>query len=379
MPDVVVVGGGVVGAAAARKLASDRDVVLVERASIAAGATGRAAGEVTMAPSYSDVPAVAEHANDFFRTYDGTCGFSYHEADSFELVPPDREGEARRRARRLHGEGLDVAFLEPEAVEERYRRFDLAEFVGIVRQGDTGYLDPHALTTSLVADARERGATVRTDTPVREVIVEGGSVRGVRTPDGQIAAGVVVVAAGSRTPELLSGLVELPVRPYRTQCVILEPREPLSDGFPMGWVPEAHVYFRPTTAGNLLVGGWAFPVDDPDAASREADEAFREHVADVVPSFLEGFDRATVVDDWAGVDTATPDTRPIVDAPDDAPTGLVVATGFHGRGVMTAPVAATAVRALLADEEPPFPLDPFRLDRFDDRSPDFEFHSISSG
>jgi len=160
---------------------------------------------------------------------------------------------------------------------------------------------------------------------------------------------------------------------------VLDPGEALADDFPMGWIPGEHVYFRPEHNGDLLVGGWSFAEGDPDAASDSEDEAFRDHVADLVPRFLREADRARYVDGWAGVDGATPDTRPIVDAPGDAPDGLVVATGFHGRGVMTAPVAATAVRSLLGGESPPFPIDCFALDRFDSRSPDFEFESISAG
>ena len=90
-------------------------------------------------------------------------------------------------------------------------------------------------------------------------------------------------------------------------------------------------------------------------------------------------DRAQFVNGWAGIDGATPDTRPVVDAPDEGPAGLVVATGFHGRGVMTAPVAATAVRELVGGEPAPFALSTFALDRFDSRSPDFEFVSVSAG
>lgn len=375
---VVVVGGGVIGCAIARALAHDRDVTVLERDDLASGATALAAGEVTMTPSYVDRPAVAAHANRFFRAYDGTGDFEYHASESLELVGPEREGEARRRVERLVDADLDVAFLEAPVVEDRYPRFDLSAFAGAVRHADTGYLDPYTLTTSLATDARERGAEIRTETSVESVVVEDGAVQGVATPAGQVDADVVVAAAGWRTPDLVAELVGLPVRPYRTQCVVLEPAEPLPGGFPMGWVPDGHVYFRPEVTGDLLVGGWSKAEDDPERASGDADEAFRDHVAELLPAFLRGFDRAGFVNGWAGVDGATPDTRPVIDAPADAPDGLVVATGFHGRGVMTAPVAATAVRALLGGEAAPFPTDGFAVDRFESRSRDFEFHSISA-
>ena len=58
--------------------------------------------------------------------------------------------------------------------------------------------------------------------------------------------------------------------------------------------------------------------------------------------------------------------------------GLVIATGFHGRGVMTSPVAAAAVRSLLTGEDAAFPLATFAHDRFEDHSREFEFTSISA-
>ena len=384
--DAIVVGAGVVGCAVARELAAERDVLVVERGQIAGEATAFAAGEITMSPSYTDEPAIADHANDFFREYDGTGEFTYAERPSVELVPPEREGEARRRVERLSGEGVGVSFLEPDEVEARYPRFDLSGFAGAVRHEDTGFVDPYTFAVTLAEDARNRGATILTDTPVTELRTSEEAVVGVETEAGDFDAPTVVVAAGWRTERFLSEWVQLPVRPYRTQCVVLEPDDELRSEFPMGWVPGEHVYFRPERNGDLLVGGWSFAEDDPERASEREDEAFRDHVADLVPDFLRGFDRARFVNGWAGVDGATPDTRPIVDAPGDrpesdvaAPEGLVVATGFHGRGVMTAPVAATAVRELVGGADAPFPLEPFALDRFDSRSPDFEFYSISAG
>ncbi|NHN48045.1 FAD-binding oxidoreductase [Halostella sp. JP-L12] len=374
--DVLVVGGGVIGCAVARALAPDHDVRLVERDHVASGATALAAGEVTMTPSYTDHPNIAAHANAFFREYDGA---EFTERPSLELVPSKRESQARRRADRLTAEDLPVEFLDSGSVETCHPRFDLDGFAGAVRHADTGFLDPYAFATALQANAVDRGATVETGTVVEDVLVTDGSVRGVATDDGERRASTVVVAAGWRSEQLLRDVLQVPVRPYRTQCVVLDPAVDLSDDFPMGWIPGEHVYFRPEHSGRLLVGGWSFAEDDPDRASGDEDEAFRDHVADLLPRVLNGFERARFVDGWAGVDSATPDTRPIVDAPPVAPEGLVVATGFHGRGVMTAPVAATAVRSLVTGEKAPFSLRVFSLDRFDSTRRDFEFRSISAG
>lgn len=374
---VAVVGGGVVGCAVARALASDHDVVVVEKGQVAAEASALAAGLITMTPSYSDVPAIPDLANRFFREYDGTGAFRYTERESVEPVPPDREGEARRRVERLRGEGVSVSFVEVEELAERHPRLDTSGYVGGVVFEETGWVDPYTLATTLRDDAVERGATFRTDTAVTGVEVDGDSVTGIEVGSETVEADTVVAASGWRTADLLSDLLEIPLRPYRTQCIVVDPGDDASD-LPMGWLPDDHVYWRPEHNGDVLLGGWSVAEDDPESASDDEDEAFRQHVADLLPRVFEGMDDARFVNGWAGVDGATPDTRPIVDTPAEAPNGLVLATGFHGRGVMTAPVAARAVRSLVTGEEAGFPLSTFALDRFESRSREFEFVSISA-
>jgi sarcosine oxidase subunit beta len=382
--DLAVVGGGVVGCAAAHALAPDHDVLVVEQGQVAAEATARAAGEVTMTPSYSDYPGVAAHANDFFHAFDGTREFSYHPRPSFELVQPGRADVARRRVERLRGEGIDIEFFDADAVAEAAPRLRTDDIAGAVRHGETGFLDPYTFAVTLRAEAEAAGAAFLTGTAVEDLTVsEGdgdeGAVTGLVTEEGDVQADHVLVAAGWRSEQFLRGHLEIPVQPYRTQCLVLEPKDPLTDAFPMGWIPGEHVYFRPELNGDLLVGGWSFAEENPAGASVQADEGFRQHVAGLLPRFFEGFDRAGYVDGWAGVDGATPDTRPVVDAPDAGPANLLVATGFHGRGVMTAPVAATLLRSFVTGEATALPTEVFALDRFESTSPDFEFTSISAG
>ncbi|MEF8801252.1 MAG: FAD-binding oxidoreductase [Halolamina sp.] len=380
--DLAIVGGGVIGCAAANALAPDHDVLVVEKGQVAGEATALAAGEVTMTPSYSDSPEVATHANEFFHEFDGTREFSYEPRPSLELVRPGQAAVARRRVDRLRGEGIDIEFLDAEAVAAAAARLRTDDIAGAVKHDETGFVDPYTFAVTLRAEAEAAGATVLTGTAVEELSVQGGTekaVSGLVTEAGAVRADRVLVAAGWRSERFLRDYLELPVQPYRTQCLVLDPAEPLSESFPMGWIPGEHVYFRPELNGDLLVGGWSFAEETPEDASGQADEAFRQHVAGLLPRFFEGFDRAGYVDGWAGVDGATPDTRPIIDAPAAGPANLLVATGFHGRGVMTAPVAATLVRALVTGEDTELPAQLFALDRFESTSPDFEFTSISAG
>lgn len=73
---------------------------------------------------------------------------------------------------------------------------------------------------------------------------------------------------------------------------------------------------------------------------------------------------------------ATPDAMPIIDAPDDAADGIVVATGFQRGGVLTSPCTRAMVRSLVTSKSSPVPLEPFALSRFESRTSDFELPSI---
>jgi glycine/D-amino acid oxidase-like deaminating enzyme len=382
--DVIVIGGGVAGCAIARALAPAVDVLVLEKGRIAGEASGLAAGHVNPSLTYPDYPAVARHIRSWFETYDGTGDVRLTSRARLELALDGDGPSARDRAAELDARDLPVTFLDGATVESRYPTIDMDGYAGAMCYGDAGWVDPYTYTTALRADAVDRGAEFRTG--VRVTSIEDRAGRGtVRLDAGRVTAEYVVVAAGWRTPELLTPLVEVPVRPFLTQCVVLEPDSPLENEFPMGRDPRANLYFRPEHNGDLLVGGGrTTDVADPDRASGgiDAQPTFRESVSSAVPRFLRGFENAGLVDGWAGVDGGTPDGHPIVDAPADGPSWLVVASGFHGGGIRDSPVAACLARSIVLDEPLPFDRGPFELDRFASRSRDFPVskdYSTSTG
>lgn len=360
---VVVVGGGLAGAATARELASTHEVTLLERDAVAAGATGRSAGLVAPTLFYGDWPALARHVVEEFRAFDGTGAFAFTERPRIDVVDDGDVEAERRRAAKLAKEGFPVRYVDATAVAEEFPAIDLDPFPGAVRYGDTGWVDPYTYAVTLLEEATDRGVRVETGVEVAGVEAVDGAVTAVETADGPVEADRVVVAAGWRTPELLP--VELPVQPYRTQCVTVEPERPLDADFPLGRISSAELYFRPEHGGTLLVGGGAHTCPDPVAAADRADESFVRSVAEFLPRHLVGFENAGIADDWAGFDAATPDARPIVGRPPGAPEGLVVATGFNGLGVMITPAIGPTVREALGGEPAPFPTDVFDPARFD--------------
>jgi sarcosine oxidase subunit beta len=374
--DVIIVGGGIVGCKAAQELAPDHDVLVVERGQIGGGATGKASGLVTIVEEYSDTPAAAEHCIESFREYDGTGNFSFIERPYVELRSDEHEvSTLREHAAMLRENGFDAAFHTPAELDERFPdTFNLDAHAGGIVYEDAGWLDPYTYVMTVKDDAERAGAEFRTGVEVAEVAVADGSVVGVDTEaDGRLHAEQVVVAAGWRTRRMVSDYVSLPTRPYRYQTYNLDHERELTEEFPMAWEEHSHLYWRAEPNGELHVGGGTYFVKPPGTPRTTTTEGFKRLIADTIPERITNLGAARFIagDTCRTGDSATPDRYPIIDAPDEAPEGLVVATGTHGFGIMASPAIGTAVRMVVADEDGPFSVEPFSLDRFEDRSTDF--------
>lgn len=372
--DVVVIGGGVIGCGIARMLAPDHDVLVVDKGQVAGEASGLSAGLITPTLFHPDLPDVARYINEFYREFDGTGHFSFTERPRIELIRPSQEERARELVAEIQRNDLPVSFLEVDEVEERYPWFNMDPFVGTIEIADAGWIDPYTYTVALKEAAEAEGADIETGVTMTDLVVEDGAVAGVETDDGTFRADHVVAAAGWRTRDLVRDYVEVPVRPYRLQCVSLDLDFELPPEYPVARVSSEEVYMRPEHNGNLLAGGGEYLESRPEhvVGGIDATEEFCLHIADVVPDVVAELEEARIVDSWAGVDGCTPDSRPIIDAPADAPENLFVAAGFTGLGMVNSPVAPRAIRSMITGESCPFGLDAFAIDRFDTRSDDFE-------
>jgi glycine/D-amino acid oxidase-like deaminating enzyme len=378
--DVVVVGAGVIGCGIAQQLAPDHDVAVLDKGAVAGEASGFSAGLIAPTLFYPDLPSVARHANGFFREFDGTGEFSFTQRRRIELITEAEEDRARSLADLIQRQDLPAKFLEVDDVEREYPWFDTSDFVGGLQIGDAGWIDPYTFTTALKRDAESQGTTVETNTEVTGLEVTDGHVTGVRTENGTVNGSKVVFASGWRTRDLLDDHLTVPVKPYRLQCVTLEPETDLPEDFPLARIANEELYMRPEHNGDLLVGGGEYIETEPERVSRGISETeeFRNQVASVIPRVVDGFDRAEFVDGWIGVDSCTPDGRPIIDEPGPGPDGLFVATGFNGLGMVNSPIAPAIIRALVTGEESPIPTDPFSYDRVGSYSPDFDLQSNSN-
>lgn len=379
--DVVVVGGGVVGLAAAAELrrAGAGDVVVLERGrSVGQGSSSRANGGVRA--QFSTAPniefsrySLVEYER-LQRDTGGELGF--HQV-GYLLFTGTEDGAAGLRAayELERSMGVEAEWLAAEEVlgHAPFLRPDGLR-AGTFHARD-GFVDPHAAVTAVAREARALGAAVRTDAAVTAIRPAGDGYV-VSTPAGDLMCARVVNAAGpdaARVAALLA--VELPVEPVRRNLAYLEvPGEPGPVG--RGWagrgrlIPmcvdlDTGVLVRREIGGGYVVA-YSNP-DDPPGRDTTVDPAFLPQLAERIGHRFPHL--ADVPVDprqcWAGLYPETPDHHAVIGATPEHP-GFVQCVGFGGHGLMHAPAAGRAVAELVTSGpgRSAFDLHPLRPTRF---------------
>jgi sarcosine oxidase subunit beta len=373
--DVVVIGGGVVGASTAFHLTGlgVRRVVLVERRHLAAGASGKSGALVRLHYTNETESRLAWESLKVFRDFDavvgGDCGF---EAVGFvQIVPRGFEAALAHNVevqRRMGVRTERLAAADLPRVLPGCRTDDVG---GAAWEADSGFADPVATTYALAEAARRRGATILTGCPATAIAVEHGRVTGVATTAGRISAPVVVAAPGAWSAPLLDPLgLDLPLAPHRVQVAIF--RWPPGFGHRHPSVIDAvhRSWFRPEGRAATLIGvELGVRHADPDRFPEGVDEACvavgREKLAARLPVFAD----ASMRGGWAGMIMMSGDGRPIID---QVPSvgGLYVMLGDSGTSFKTAPAIGRCLAEWIVHGKPhTADLGPFRSTRFAEGRP----------
>jgi glycine/D-amino acid oxidase-like deaminating enzyme len=385
VPDVVVVGGGIIGAACALELAArGASVTLIEREHLAAGASGRNLGLLMMPDDGALVPMYRAGVDAYREVVDEAPFDVFMDRESTGVVQVALDEtdlpEAEAHAAFLSGQGVVVERL---TTASRARELEpaLADGLAGVWFVDHGRrVDPGALTVALATLATARGAAVRHHLQVRTLHAPSGRVRGVVTDEGVLPADAVVVAAGPWSPALLEPAgVRLPVWPVRGWLVRVAPPRP---GLVrhiverVGWTGVGRLNERPDAGGlgaspGANVGAALHPGDDGTitcgsswehaTAPEPEDPTMPARITAMNVRVVPELAKAEVLGSWWGLRPVTPDDRPVVDR---VAEGLFVATGHGALGVILGAGTAQLVASQVLGSEPPFDAAPFRAGRF---------------
>jgi 4-methylaminobutanoate oxidase (formaldehyde-forming) len=257
---VVVVGGGVGGCSILYSLArlGWNDAVLIERAQLTSGSTFHSAGLVGQLRGSLSLTRMMMNSVELYRDLRTEVGLEtgWREVGSLRLASSsERMEELQRQAAWAETFGLPLHLVSPEEAQKLFPPMSIEGVRGAAFLPTDGYLDPSQLTLALAKGARERGATVLTETRVTGIDVTPGRVHGVLTDKGRIECEIVVDAGGIYAHEIggLAG-VHVPVVPMAHQYVITKPTD-LPRDMPTLRDPSLLVYFR-GESGGLVAGGY---------------------------------------------------------------------------------------------------------------------------
>jgi glycine oxidase len=367
--DLIVVGGGVIGLACAWRAAKRGLAVrLLERDSVAAGATGVAAGMLApVGEAYWGEDALLslnleslELWPEFARELEEDAGGADYRRLGALHVGLDRdEAEELRRRHALHQRlGLDSTWLLPADCRRLEPGLSSKVQGGVHAPGEAA-VDPQGLARQLASTAASSGVAIQEHAEVISAERDGEGWRVKVAGEDDLLAESVLAAAGAWTADgWLPPEIRLPVRPVKGEVLTLRgsPERPACERIVVG----ERVYLVPRADGRLLIGATVEERGfDTTVTAGGVHELLREAYR-LVPEIAE----LELLSARAGLRPGTPDNAPLIGRIGDE--GLLVATGHYRNGVLLAPVTAEAVAALAAGEEPRVDLTAFDPSRFGD-------------
>lgn len=349
--DILIIGGGVMGASAAYHLAKRgvKDILLLEKEShFGTGATGRCAGGVRYQFSTEINVTLSIHSLPMIENFKEEIGQDpgYHKYGYLLVATNENEvKEFRRNVAMQNRLGVQTELLSGDEVRRRLplMRFDDA-LAGTFHHKD-GTADPNSIVMGYINASQKMGVRALTGVEVIGVTVSGGEVRSVKTNLGEIEARVVLNAAGpwSGLIAAMAG-INVPLIPLRRQMFTTNPLKEVPENFPFVIDFAKSLYFH--REGEGLLVGMSNP-DEKPGYDQSVDENFELVNLEAAIGRMPLLEKASRASHWAGLYEMTPDAHPIYGATDVK--GFFLCTGFSGHGFMHGPISGKLLSEYILD------------------------------
>jgi glycine oxidase len=358
---VLVVGGGIIGCAAALELAgAGCRVTLFERATPGAEASSAAAG--LLAPiDESTETSFARLALASWRLYPDVVrdlqertGIDVEYVTRGTIYPTSAAQKRRDVAAWGDLEEFGVELLEGDDVHRLEPALAPNIRHAIFVKGDH-WLNNQRLVLAYAQAAAAAGVELKTGCNVSRLVVEAGKVRGLVTEGERVEGDAILLAAGAWSGELMAALgTSLRIEPRRGQMIALAHVPPV-----VTHCVHGEVYMAPRPSGELLIGATVERAGFQRAVTAEGISGLLRGAIELVPSLRD----LPIARTWCGFRPWAPDSLPVL-GPWPGIEGLFVATGHFRNGILLAPITARLMTEWITGKEPSLAVKDFRPDRF---------------
>jgi 4-methylaminobutanoate oxidase (formaldehyde-forming) len=372
----VVVGGGIAGCSIAYHLnkLGWRDVVLLEQGRLSGGTTWHAAGLVGQLRTHPSMTRLIRYSTELYAGLEAETGQAtgWKRCGSLTVArTAERMTLLKRVAAMATAQGVACALLTPAEAGARWPIMETKDLVGAIWLPGDGKANPADITQALAKGARAGGTRIFEKTRVTSFIVETGVARGVRTAAGDIAAEVVVLAAGQWSRQLAASVgVPVPLHACEHMYIVTGRIDGVTPDLPCLRDPDGYIYFK-EEVGGLLMGGfepkakpWLTDVPDEFEFGLLPDdwdqfEILMQNAVIRVPAL----EKAEVKRFLNGPESFTADNNYILG---EAPQvrNLFVAAGFNSMGIASSGGAGRALAEWIVNGTPTLDLWPVDIRRF---------------
>ena len=351
--DIVIIGGGVMGASAAYHLAKRgmKNIVLLEREEFfGTGATGRCAGgvryqfstEINVRLSLESLPMI-----ECFKEEIGQ-DVNYRQCGYLLIATNEKDTNAFKHNVEMQNRlGVQTELLSGDEVRARLPLMKFEDAIAGTFNPKDGIVDPNSVVAGYIGAAQKLGVKALTRVEVTGIRVLGGEVEAVTTSQGHIQTRRVLNAAGPWAGLIgqMAG-VPIPIVPIRRQMFTTNPLKEIPEDFPFVIDFAQSLYFH--REGDGLLIGMSNQNEKP-GFDQSVDEEFELENFDAALERLPLLERAGRASHWAGLYEVTPDAHPIFGG--SPVKGFTMCAGFSGHGFMHGPVAGKLMSEYILDGE----------------------------
>jgi len=362
--EVVIVGGGVVGASIAYELTKRgvRDIVILEKSYVSSGSTGRCGAGVRQQWGLEMNCRLAKGSVDIFETLSEELDYDIEFRQGGYLVlahTPAQVAQFEKNIELQNSVGIPSRFVDHETAREICPPINTDAFIKATYCPTDGHANPFKTNFAYMRGAERGGAKLFRYTEVTSIETDEKGVSKVVTDKGEIATRIVVNAAGPWSKEVaaMAG-IDIPTYSERHQCLASEPVDRLFDTMVISF--QIGIYLQQVPHGSFVMGiGEKEKPNHNVRSTWQWLEFFTGELLNILPLLKD----LRVVRQWGGSYNRTPDAAPILGEAASV-AGFYNAVGFSGHGFMIAPMTAVCIAEMITGNEPPVDISPLSIERF---------------